>query len=530
MAVLSEVFERGVVYADKWSTEVRTALDIPDPLTAVIVEALQSGHAVVITGNAGDGKSHLAQKALASLSTRTCLEVRASLTVSENTPDDAVIFLRDAAALSDALILDTVNQALARGLPLLLTINEGPLAGLATSEGGEFFRVAREVLHARAQGGAVSDPAGVTLVDLAGRQLTESDFALRALETVLANVTPCATCGKKSKTCPRVHGAALLKRSQRGRQRLAQLLQLLTNGGRHLTARDIWVFFIDLFFGHTCPPGANSVSVDGYFWSRLFDDDTPLCQALRAEFDPVRSPMPLADVALWLGDFESLRMGMTYPGPTPVVLYRDSVNPGMEAFASAKRAYFVFSPDVDIDAVVTHNSLAPQFRTLLDLAFDDSRAATRKIVRLLNQYRMGSTTETELWVSRHHSMAAHRRASALAASAKLPVDRIVLDIPHSDDKKRYPTAGYFPDRLLVRWEGRNPTFALDFETWSQLQSRRTLAVDRDQESLDFAIDLFMAQAPLLAADDPEIRVHDHRDRVTYQLRVRHADRGFEILR
>jgi hypothetical protein len=527
-ASLSSVFERGVVYADKWTPDVREALDIADPLTDKIVKALQDRRIVIISGNAGDGKSHLAQQALSRLPNRTCIEVTNDTQLGAETPPEAVLFVRDASALLDEAIINAVNEAQVRKRALLITINEGPLASLASLTQGGFFRVAKTVVHQRTQGETVEDPPGALILNLAGRQLARSEFAIRALEMVLQHVTPCATCGK-NKNCPRVRGAALLRKSKRAKERIPQLLQLLSGAGNHLTARDLWVFFIDLFFGHTCPMEANSQYVDGFFWMRLFDDDTPLCRALSAAFDPIKIPMPGVDGALWLGNFSSIAFDVTYPGPSPVVSHRDSDSLGMLHFASAKRAYFLFGKDVDVSSVLSQHSAAPRYQNLLSTAVADPRAAARQIVHLLNKYRIASTTETELWVSRHHGMAAQRRPAALAAAAKASIEALKLRIPHSDDSERHSTSGYFPDRLLLSWTDRSPTFTVDFATWLQLQRRRTLAVDRNQEMLDFAIDLFMAQAPVSSTDDPEIRVYDHRDRATYQFRVRHEDRGLEVL-
>ena len=73
IGALREIFESGSVYADLWPSEIRAALDVSDPLLPIVVEALQHGTSVVLSGNAGDGKSHLAQRALDSLTPRRCI-------------------------------------------------------------------------------------------------------------------------------------------------------------------------------------------------------------------------------------------------------------------------------------------------------------------------------------------------------------------------------------------------------------------------------------------------------------------------
>src|SRR4051812_32048442 len=110
-AELRELFERGAVYADRFPPHVRDALDVPDPLTDVVRDALVARETVVLSGNAGDGKSHLAQRALDGLSTRTCFEVTASTRDFVAIPPEATMFVRDVSALSDDQALAAVEAA-----------------------------------------------------------------------------------------------------------------------------------------------------------------------------------------------------------------------------------------------------------------------------------------------------------------------------------------------------------------------------------------------------------------------------------
>ena len=72
-----------------------------------------------------------------------------------------------------------------------------------------------------------------------------------ALQKILPVVRPCRVCGN-----PRIARAyevrSMLRRSRTAQERIVRLLQMLTDRGRHLTAREIWAFLIDLFFGWTC--------------------------------------------------------------------------------------------------------------------------------------------------------------------------------------------------------------------------------------------------------------------------------------
>lgn len=526
---LRELFERGAVYADRFPPHVRDALDVPDPLTEVVARTLRGRMSVVISGNAGDGKSHLAQRALDLLPARSCIDVTSTSVLPTDVQPESVVFVRDVSALTDEQTIASVQLARRCGAPLLITINEGPLDKLAAHDDGDFFRQVREVLHARTRGLIVSDPDGLLVVSLAGRQLVRSNFLDGALDRFLSVVGPCPRCGR-STSCPRVVGARMLRRSKRARSRLNLLLQMLADRGHHLSARDIWVFLIDLFFGWTCTGDGDEIArALGYFWSRVFDSEQKTARAISAEFDPVNAPMAEDDVLLWQGRFDELDFESPFPGPSPSTFARESREDGLRAFASAKRAFFFFSRALEPSALMATQTDAPQFGRLLAQASTDDRAVIRDLVGLINHYRLSERTENDLWIGRHHSMAAHRRPSTLAASSKVSLEDLGIRTPFAFDAARFPSAGFFPDHLLLHWRGSEQTLSIGFETWRRLHEERSLSVDRDQEGLDFALDLFMAQARVPAIRDPEVLVFDHERREQTRLRVRPDDRRIEVL-
>lgn len=528
-AELRALFESGAVYADRFPPHVRDALDVADELTPVVSQALSRRETVVIAGNAGDGKSHLAQRALDQLPTRTCVDVTRDTATNFVVQQDAVVFIRDVSGLSDEQSLVAVRQAHDAGAALLITINEGPLDTLSRHPDGGFFKTTRRVLHDRARGLHTPDPNGITIISLAGRQLSRSKFIDGALDRLLPVVPACSTCGT-AVSCPRLHGARMLRRSKRARARLALLVELLTHKGRHLSAREIWVFLIELFFGWTCPAGADDVErARGYFWSRIFSESSRVAAEIAAEFDPVNAPMPREDAQLWKGEVSALNFDQEFPGGSPAKLAREERLDGLAAFESAKRAYFFFGKGVDAQRLLARQSSAPRFGRMLDEAAMDERRVIRDVVTLINGYRVASRSANELWISRHHSMAAHRRAGSLAAAYKLPIEKLSVRIPFAWDAATYPDAGYFPDRLLLLWEGSEQVLVVSFDTWERLRHQRSLTVDRDQESLDFAIDLFMAQAPVPALDDPEILFYDHARGEQITIRVKPAERRIELL-
>lgn len=287
---LADMFERGAVFADRWPTAVRVQLDVANPLTEAVRDALLARRHVVVAGAAGDGKSHLAMTVLDDWAPSAYYEVVAGANLPTGLARGTVVFLRDVSALAYDDVLSAIADAQSQSLTLLVTINEGPLDTLATKDHTGFLASVRDVIHQRSRGLDAVDPENATVINLNGRQLTRGDFVAGALAKILPVVRPCRTCGK-AKTCPRVVGARELKRSKEAQVRVAKLLRMLTDRGRHLTAREIWTFLIDLFFGWTCGEVDNEVErQNGYFWSRVFAADNAVSEAIRSDFDHSRLP------------------------------------------------------------------------------------------------------------------------------------------------------------------------------------------------------------------------------------------------
>jgi hypothetical protein len=372
----------------------------------------------------------------------------------------------------------------------------------------------------------VPDPADTVIVNLSGRQLTRGEFVAGALQKILPVVRPCRICGK-SKNCPRVRGAHQLKRSRVGQERITLLLQMLSDRGRHLTARDIWAFLIDLFFGWTCIAPNDEVGQQrGYFWNRVFDGDSAIANAISEDFDPLRVARARDDANLWRGNTTDL--GVIVPLTPPHVVARGDIEGGLAMFTSAKRFYFFFAKGWDASRTLAAFVPAAKFGSLLERSATGQSVAP-ELAGLINSFRLGHKTQTDLWISRHHAFAAHRRPAVLAASGKVPSSSLVVRVPFSDDALAHPGSGFFPHRLLLGWPGNEQEFVIDFTTWRELQGERNLIVDRNQETLDFALDIFLAQGDPPDAQDPEVLVYDHRRRRQTTLRLSAAERRIDVL-
>ncbi|WP_125522519.1 hypothetical protein [Streptomyces sp. WAC 06783] len=529
-STLTALFKRGEVYADSWPREVRRLLNVADPLVDVVAAALDSGDHVVITGNAGDGKSHLLATALDLCRPRR--EAEADSTSPAVLTPDYRVFVRDAASVDDADILRWTDAATKQGAQLVITLNEGPLTSLAERQGPGLFEDVRQVAHARARGEDAQDPEGVLLLNLAGRQLVDAGFVTQALERLMPAVTACSTCASTA-TCPRTVGRDLLAASPHAAERITTLLSLLGHSGMRLTARQLWVFLVDLFFGWECPPRAKAVDqLSGWWWSRIFDARTPLGRAMAREFDPVHWAHASVDNHLWLGDNERARVPNEAPLLNPNGIHRRE--PGstasLRAFESAKRAWFFLAPDLDVKSMVDRQSKIPDYVELLTQARSEPQRVVQKIVTEINRYRLRVTEGKRLYLSRHHRLTAVKRAALLAASESISTTSLDVHLPYRHEGRDLEGSGFSPTKLELSWsEGKGAVFGIDYQTWIQLRQPRTVHSDRTQEALDLALDLFLGQAPVKPETDPEIVAVDHDSGAMVKIIVRGGIRPtFEV--
>lgn len=509
LETLTALFRRGEIYADSWPDDVRRRLNVEDPLADLLAAALDSGRHVVLTGNAGDGKSHLAVTAMAAARRKNTLEPDSVEPARVRTGER--VFIRDAAAVSDEAILAWTSAALSASAQLVITLNEGPLASLAALQPNGVYAELRDVAHARARGDEAPDPSGFLLVNLAGRQLVHGEFVVRALARLLPAVVACDGC-QDATTCPRTVGRDLLQASDTAAIRLTQLLRILAHSGTRMTARDLWMFLVDLFFGWECPPAASDIDrLTGWWWSRVFSDENWLGKAISREFDPVNAAEGSVDVQLWLGD--AVRAGVPSAALLVPPFRQHAEEPGeaLRAFSAAKRAWFFLSLDVDAAALVARQSRIPDYSRLLEIAREDSLAAARRVVGLINMYRLNDNDDRRLYLSQHHVLTAIERPRVLAASQTYNSDAVQVRIPYVSEDHGVSTAGFVPTRLELAWPGqRGNVLVVDYPTWLRLQEQRSIHADRRQEALDAALDLFIGSAPAQPDGDPQISVFDHR--------------------
>ena len=267
------------------------ALHLKTPLENYLLDRARArdGVSIVLTGNAGDGKTHLArvlQRRLEGDADR--FEFAFDATAIMNS-DDGV-----------APIVERWRQAENAGKHMVLAINQYPLYMLRRRLPyalPDVFEEIEQQWKARLTAGPTRDTSeehSLLLVDLSLRNPLSREFARRVLDKMLSDsaVRRHAESGVDPNFS--FNFERLADTNVQGR--LFELFDRVISSGRRTTVRELWILTARLLFGVSATeeaPGA----LDAWYSERLFAPDArfPLSEALRSIADPAAVSHPHVD-------------------------------------------------------------------------------------------------------------------------------------------------------------------------------------------------------------------------------------------
>lgn len=348
--VLRSLYFGEATNADIVPARVREQLHVKTGLDGYLPRVIAAGRDLILSGNPGDGKSHLVRRLM---DQGALADARVELDLSARSYDEVI---RDWLAVRAA------------AKPFVLCANQGPLREfLEALQGASALASTRAELSAqlgRLTASRSEDlpcaPGLVTVIDLADRNLIDQALIERALARILSKqFWPNVPIKIQAQTSA---GRNLsLMAEPRARERLARILVLAgRRAAAHFTFRHIWGAI-----SYAMTAGKQESTLKTELYSQgvglhclplgyLTRDDprrarNPLAEAVRRFADPVEVSDPQLDQELW--EDGSPRAGRWFDhrgltdllGEPPATLWREGERgAALERFKQLKRAVTIF--------------------------------------------------------------------------------------------------------------------------------------------------------------------------------------------
>ncbi|WP_198342854.1 Druantia anti-phage system protein DruA [Burkholderia ubonensis] len=277
------------------------ALNIRTKLEEVVRKIVRAGGSVVITGNAGDGKTH-------------------AIMLMKNDLKGAEV-ITDASEFSAAEIAKRWQKARDEGRPFCIAINEGPLVDLIRSHRKDHpwldeiqSNLLKRVAYRPLDSTQVDDdetwkpvPGETIVIDLSLRRVLSEDLTGALIDKLTDDqwYESCATCPAQA-TCGVTYNRKML-RSELPKKRMVKLLVTVGERGARVTFREALGFVSYLIFGgRTCDELSKigKVETARYYWN-AFEGEGAIFEHLSRGLDPVNQTHARVDEQLWRGVFAS---------------------------------------------------------------------------------------------------------------------------------------------------------------------------------------------------------------------------------
>ena len=432
------------------SDDDHAKLHLATPLEDYLLEQMYRGRSIVLTGNAGDGKTHLArtlQRRLARDAERFVFEFDATAIM---TSQDGV-----------TPIIETWRRAINDRKSMVLAINQYPLHMLrpklrsalpVVSDAIE--RQWRTRLHVEPSDDS-SDPNELLLVDLSLRNPLSQQFAKQVLNKMLD--CPAVRRYATSHNDPNFSLNFRCLSHPEVQTRLFRLFARVVSSGGRATIRELWILCARLLFG-TASDGGVPGSHQTWYSDRLFDRDPrfPLTAALCRVADPARVSHPQIDRRLespggtravdWIIDSEPPDLPSS-PVAAVAAADRDRYQ---ARFAARKRRFYFEHTDGGEDRVFAlDDSSHAYFHRVLQTDTNDVEYR-RILIEAINRCYFphdfdGMRDKLCLWIGHRLD---EQPTKSFVANQCIPLARLVLKRPAPPAALR-DNLEYVPDHLLL---------------------------------------------------------------------------------
>ncbi|WP_437537387.1 Druantia anti-phage system protein DruA [Sorangium sp. So ce726] len=408
---IRQLYRDESAYSDHVKLSRLRELNVKTGLDNVVRRIVQAGGSVVITGNAGDGKTHTIRLLEADLQ-------KAGAKV-----------IADASEHPHEHVVSEWAEARAKDQPFCIAINEGLLVTLIRTYRAQhpwldavrdqllsLYRYVPVEAEDEDEGRYKPEKGATVVIDLSLRRT----LAPELIHAIILKLTDdawyggCASCPAAG-TCPVKYNRTML-RNPSVRERLVQLLNRVGERGVRATFREVLSFGSFLIFGgRTCAELAQDGASEQarYYWN-AFEGQGTIFEQLELGLDPVRQTDARTDERLWRGKVELGEFSGSALLP-PSIRNLDEVQEvegqrAADAFAALKRRWYFEHQDGRLG----HATQADRLFYELQDPKSATQARIGRLISLINAWwnepDRAQPDRLRLWTRLSYSPRAHGKA------------------------------------------------------------------------------------------------------------------------
>lgn len=279
-------FYRGSsAYADFIDASVLSKVHVKTKLDDAVLASVRAGNDVVLTGNPGDGKTHI---------------IRMLMPELKSSGIDAVIEL-DASTLSNEQLYQRWKSARLARTPFVLAINAAVLFSLEKEHPDTFTTSAKDqLLKSITYSQPDTSSSNVVVFDLSKREVLTKEILHSVIENLCSkeHYSSCSTCTFRQ-SCPTLRNVELLS-SPIFQERILYILERTALQGYHATVRELQSMISYLLFGGRSCELLPKTSGDSAYdiCNLVYSGKGNLFNAIRNSFDPSAVSHPIWDELL----------------------------------------------------------------------------------------------------------------------------------------------------------------------------------------------------------------------------------------
>ncbi|OQB13591.1 MAG: hypothetical protein BWY15_01666 [Firmicutes bacterium ADurb.Bin193] len=320
-------FYRGTsAYADHVDEELLSYIHLKTKLDDAVIAAAKAGKDIVLTGNPGDGKTHI---------------IRLLKNQLENLSTPAIVEL-DASTLSNEEIFQRWNRAQEEKAPFVIAINAAVLYAVynAYPNFTPIKEAYSQMVHSVVFHDEVQKTDSIVVFDLSKREVLTSEILEQAIFKMTAedHYTEC-------KKCPLYDACVVQKNRVRLRnplfqERLSIILQRVSLQGYHATLRELQSFIAYLIFGNRSCKQLNHTAGNNQYdiVNLIYFGKGTLFTAINNAIDPINISHPVWDEKILLNDIDPSSWVDGYEVPAEAIAYDND-----DLFRLRKRQFFFFN-------------------------------------------------------------------------------------------------------------------------------------------------------------------------------------------